>query len=309
MVCLRAAVCLVGLVAAVSAKPAVRGRALQQYYTYGSQGDDWTFGECESTIRQSPIDLRSEDVDVPPVGTKFEVVLNYRYANCSEVIISNSGHGVQYDCAELALLPGEEEVGGDGINGTDIAGEMIKQRSPLTAGFGGSYTNETFYRVLQFHFHAPAEHRVDGNQPALELHIVHQASDGSLMVLGIFYDVGREPDAFLQRLIDAGFPPANETMTYTDPLGLSLADEVARFLPTELPGLPLLAYHYKGSLTTPPCSEVVDWYVVRGTLTATRAQLDAFDDVLITEGEGNFRDVVNDQNVQDLYFTTVTTLF
>lgn len=59
------------------------------------------------------------------------------------------------------------------------------------------------YDALQFHFHAPSEHTIDGEFRDLELHIVHYLQDGDLLklsVLGIFFDIekgGNEPNEFI----------------------------------------------------------------------------------------------------------------
>jgi hypothetical protein len=46
------------------------------------------------------------------------------------------------------------------------------------------------YRLSQFHFHTPSEHLLDGEAFPMELHLVHQANDGELLVLGVFIELG-----------------------------------------------------------------------------------------------------------------------
>lgn len=63
------------------------------------------------------------------------------------------------------------------------------------------------YKPLQFHFHAPSEHTVDGKHYDLEMHIVHANSDSSaLSVVGVFFDMkvgGTTESEFLKGLITA----------------------------------------------------------------------------------------------------------
>ena len=116
------------------------------------------------------------------------------------------------------------------------------------------------YRLLQFHVHQPAEHLLDGRRFPLEIHFVHAGPDGILGVLGVFAEAGAA-SAPLQAMIDSlGAPAAGQTL---DPKA---------FLPAGRD-----FFRYEGSLTTPPCSETVDWVVLNDPITASQAQIDAFE--------------------------------
>lgn len=116
------------------------------------------------------------------------------------------------------------------------------------------------YRLLQFHVHQPAEHLLDGQRFPLEIHFVHAGPDGVLGVLGVFAGVGAT-SAPLQAVIDSlGAPTAGPAL---DPNGLLPAGR--DFL------------RYEGSLTTPPCSETVDWVVLSDPITVSQDQIDAFE--------------------------------
>lgn len=116
------------------------------------------------------------------------------------------------------------------------------------------------YRLLQFHVHQPAEHLLDGRRFPLEIHFVHAGPDGILGVLGVFADVG-VASAPLQAMIDSlGSPAAGPAL---DPNG---------FLPAGHD-----FFRYEGSLTTPPCSETVDWVLLSGPTTVSQAQIDTFE--------------------------------
>ena len=116
------------------------------------------------------------------------------------------------------------------------------------------------YRLLQFHVHQPAEHLLNGRRFPLEIHFVHAGPDGILGVLGVFADIG-VASAPLQAMIDSLGAPATGPML--DPNG---------FLPA---GRDFL--RYEGSLTTPPCSETVDWVVLSDPITVSQAQIDTFE--------------------------------
>ena len=115
------------------------------------------------------------------------------------------------------------------------------------------------YRLLQVHFHAPAEHPTSGTRHPLELHFVHRAADGRLAVLAVFGREGRAHPA-LGRLLEAMPGPHQES-------GPALSPEA--FLPADQ-----TAIRYDGSLTTPPCSENVSWIVLAEPVEVAAEQLD-----------------------------------
>ena len=135
----------------------------------------------------------------------------------------------------------------------------------------GSYIvyNGITYDLLQFHFHAPSEHTIEGEAAALEIHFVHQdRNSGNLAVVGILLGEGERENAAYAAVFDhlpaqVGEPEANGA-----PLDL------AALLP-ETQGY----YAYQGSLTTPPCSEVVRWLLLDTPLELSAAQIKAFTDI------------------------------
>ena len=132
-----------------------------------------------------------------------------------------------------------------------------------TPGAGALILNGVQYDLLQFHFHADSEHTVDGEAYPLEVHFVHASADGNLAVVGVFYEAGDENDQLNQ--IWSAIPEAGgESM-------LDGALDLNAFLPDDMDG-----YRYAGSLTTPPCSEVVAWTVLAEPLEASQAQIDAY---------------------------------
>jgi carbonic anhydrase len=131
----------------------------------------------------------------------------------------------------------------------------------------GSYmtTSGRVFSLLQVHFHTPSEHTVDGETFPLVAHFVHANAAGELGVLGILYEAG-EPNPELQKIVDAADEAGAEAAIVP---GVTL--DATGMLPDELE-----VYRYMGSLTTPPCSEGVNWHVVRETVEASGAQIRAF---------------------------------
>ncbi|MCB9111125.1 MAG: carbonic anhydrase family protein [Anaerolineales bacterium] len=140
------------------------------------------------------------------------------------------------------------------------------------------------YDVAQFHFHAPSEHAVDGKLFAAEIHIVHKSADGALAVVGILLDEGAQNDAF-QPFID------NLPTEASDVKDAGVTINAADLLPAVQ-----TTYRYSGSLTTPPCTEGVNWLVMTTPVQLSADQLSALESLF--EG-GNNRPVqpLNDRTL------------
>lgn len=128
-------------------------------------------------------------------------------------------------------------------------------------------TEKGSQRLLQFHFHSPSEHTVDGQSFPLEVHFVHVNDAGQLSVLGVLFEEGDANTAFADILANAPASKGSHTAAgkYLKPgVFLPEGDEVESF------------YRLMGSLTTPPCSEGVNWYVSDARLTVSHEQAEAF---------------------------------
>jgi len=126
-------------------------------------------------------------------------------------------------------------------------------------------TDGKTYQLAQFHFHSPSEHQTEGMSHAMEVHLVHKAEDGSLAVVGLLLDEGAA-NPFLEKI----WPKLPSEVNHeVEVQGASV--NVAELLP-ERPGF----FAYEGSLTTPPCSEGVRWFVIDTPGTVSKAQVERF---------------------------------
>ncbi len=124
-----------------------------------------------------------------------------------------------------------------------------------------------FY-LKQFHFHAPSEHTVDGKYYPFEAHFVHTDRKGNLAVIGVLYKVGRE-NPTLTRIWNDMPTKKGEKRVLTSKVNPSL------LLPKNGD-----YYRYSGSLTTPPCSEGVRWFVMKEVEELSAEQLKMFEEVM-----------------------------
>jgi carbonic anhydrase len=190
--------------------------------SYANCGDSTT---GQVGMKQSPIDI------VPDKATavRFAPPLFFKYKP-TPLKIENTGHYVEvpYD-PNSNLSIGSEP--------TDV------------------------YKLLQFHFHAPSEHTINGVLYDAELHLVHSNSIGELAVIGVLLSSSA-----------AGLPVLDTIMAHapTSPGEIEL--------PKEVSALDLLPdrrgfYRYAGSLTTPACSESVQWFLLKNPVPITPGAL------------------------------------
>jgi carbonic anhydrase len=109
------------------------------------------------------------------------------------------------------------------------------------------------YKLVNFHFHTPSEHRINKEHYPIELHIVNKDPADRLLVLGLVIQLSTNRSNNLPRVALAKVSQIAPGQTIeTDELDFS---EVTDYVRTKK------LYRYGGSLTTPPCTEGVDWFV------------------------------------------------
>ena len=106
------------------------------------------------------------------------------------------------------------------------------------------------YDLLQFHYHTLSEHTIGGTQYPMELHAVHEdLATGNLAVIGMLFTLGNE-NTFLEQF---GQLPTHNGDHVNSNTTINLEDALVTTAGY---------YTYPGSLTTPPCSEIVTWIVL-----------------------------------------------
>lgn len=122
---------------------------------------------------------------------------------------------------------------------------------------------------MQFHFHSPSEHTINGKHYAMEVHLVHKNDEGQLAVVGVLMLPGKSR-ALLQTLFEQ-FPTDVNQEKVVQNMRVNPKD----LFPRETP-----YYHYNGSLTTPPCSEGVAWFVMKTPIEVSAEQVSQFTAVM-----------------------------
>ncbi|MEO0355135.1 MAG: carbonic anhydrase family protein [Cyanobacteria bacterium P01_A01_bin.3] len=186
------------------------------------------FEACALGTQQSPIDLQNGDA-IDAELTELE--FNYQP---SALNVLNNGHTIQVNYSPGSTLTLDDQT----------------------------------YELLQFHFHDPSEHTVDGSSYPMEVHFVHQnAETGALAVVGVLLDIGADDNVTLQPIWDH-IPSEAGPAVDVDGVDVNAAEL--------LPDTTQENYRYFGSLTTPPCSETVNWIVMKETVTVSFQQVEQF---------------------------------
>ena len=125
--------------------------------------------------------------------------------------------------------------------------------------------NKDSYDLLQFHFHRPSEEQVDGKNSAMVAHFVHKSKDGKLAVIGVLLNEGKDNAAI--KTLWANLPPKE---------GVEYLPEKVSFNPGSMLPKELAFYNYEGSLTTPPCTEGVQFYILKKPMDVSKDQVAKF---------------------------------
>ncbi|MGK0162537.1 carbonic anhydrase [Pseudomonas mosselii] len=143
-------------------------------------------------------------------------------------------------------------------NGHTIQANVLNTQALTFMGFE--------YQLRQFHFHTPSEHQIDHRTYPMEMHLVNERDDGHLLVLSVMIQEGKHnPD--LATLWEQLPVTAGQQVN----LGTDAAINLNALLPAS-------SHHvfYKGSLTTPPCTEDVQWVLYEHPIELSHTQIDKF---------------------------------
>jgi carbonic anhydrase len=156
------------------------------------------------------------------------------------------------------------------ISYSDSTGEIFNNghtvEIEITAGANTLVLDGVAYELSQFHFHTGSEHRIGGRGYDMELHLVHTSAAGTNAVIGVFLKRGTSSGALAQ--IFAELPDIEEEDVHYEVDG---SFNPAEFLPQSR-----AHYRYVGSLTTPPCTEGVQWVVVTQPVTVSDEDIAQF---------------------------------
>lgn len=147
------------------------------------------------------------------------------------------------------------------------------------------------YQLKQVHFHTPSEHQIDGITYPMEVHVVNMLEPTApedpprYLVLSFLFRMGKE-DRFIQSFLDQVPDEEGGEALEAGKVYIAHRDRNLRYQ----------YYHYRGSLTTPPYTETVEWLIVKGIQEASPEQIRR---IHLIEGD-------NARRVQALYGRTIS---
>ncbi|GMR04434.1 MAG: carbonic anhydrase family protein [Thermodesulfobacteriota bacterium] len=120
------------------------------------------------------------------------------------------------------------------------------------------------YDLLQLHFHSPSENTVAGKHSDIEMHLVHKNKKGELAVVGVLIEKGPQNKAYEGIWANLPAKKGKEMVVKGKVNAIDLTPAKKSY------------YSFSGSLTTPPCSENVAWFLLKTPVKLSPAQIKAF---------------------------------
>jgi len=202
---------------------------------------------CSDVGNQSPINIDTESLQDPPASLNVDLdFINSALPACGEpddyVVVKGTAMTMPPECQQSMMFESKR------------------------------------YNLLQFHYHAPSEHTVNGKYYPLEVHHVHKAADGEVAVIAVLVQAGEPSDEderraqFLADVMDidgydADDDDVGEDEEEDEKMRMAKMDPYTNFIPPIDDGDGHGFYYYKGSFTTPPCSIGVNWIISKQVVT------------------------------------------
>lgn len=202
----------------------------EAHWSYEGENAPYRWGDLKPDFAACKTGSRQSPIDIRnPLLSEVEPIL-FNYEDVP-LKVTNNGHTIQVDYAPGSFIL-----------------------------YGG-----VRYELLQFHFHTPAENRINGRVFDMAAHLVHRSAQGRLAVVAVMFTAGRE-----QSMLQAVWAAMPGTRDRTRER-LDIAINARQMLPAD-PAY----YSYMGSLTTPPCTEGVQWLVLKTPAEISREQIAHF---------------------------------
>lgn len=150
------------------------------------------------------------------------------------------------------------------------------------ATFGSTmHFGDQVYDLVYMQVHTPSEHSINGEPFPLEIQWYHRAGDGTIAALSLLYKLGATDNDFVRTIINTAPQEKGDNLTTS---AIDLMEALPRDITAYKTGTRVHYpyYTYRGSLTTPPCTDGVKWFVWAKPDVVTEQQVDALHDLFAT---------------------------
>lgn len=209
-------------------------------------------------------------------GPKEWASLDERYEMCAQGMHQSPINIVNAIEAKIAPLL---------LDGKAKATNFVNNGHTVQANFtaGNKLTVDgADYSLKQVHFHTPSENTIDGKSFPMEAHFVHTNGD-ALAVVGVMFEIGSENATLNKLLRNLPENSGDKNQLKSEVIGYEMLPKSKEY------------YRFSGSLTTPPCSEGVKWFVLKTPVQLSESQLKDFNAVM----------PVNNRPVQEINARTI----
>ncbi len=190
---------------------------------------DPSYVQCSNGLKQSPINISTSNV----VKSLDQDQIKFHFKPTNFKVL-NTGHSIE-------VVPGNQE-------------NIL-------------WINNEQYILKQFHFHHPSEHEINNEKFPMEIHLVHQNSNGQIAVVGLFVKEGLQNNVLKNVFKNVPKMPGLEEMVNNQTNLTDLFPKEKSF------------FTYEGSLTTPPCTEGVKWFILKEPIEMAETQISSFSEL------------------------------
>ncbi|PZU98308.1 MAG: carbonate dehydratase [Pseudanabaena sp.] len=198
-------------------------------WSYGGTENPTQWGHLSKDFALCELGKAQSPINISEAANSSPANINFDYKP-SPLEVVNNGHTIQVNYAEGSKVT---------IEGNE-------------------------YALLQFHFHTPSEHYINGQASPMEMHLVHRDQSGHLAVVAVMLSEGMSNSLVSQ--VWEHLPAYGEVSN----VGNLLINAVD-LLPSKRS-----YFSYDGSLTTPPCSEGVSWNIFTEPVKVSKEQIEKF---------------------------------
>lgn len=231
LIILTASATILGIILG-SSSPSLAGEENPIHWSYGGATNptQWSHLSEQFAMCEKGQDQSPINIQRVVEGAPKQIKFNY---GSVPLKVRNNGHTIQVDYEQGSTITIDNEV----------------------------------YRLVQLHFHTPGEHNITGIAWPMELHLVHQNSQGEFAVIGVMIESGKEHSTITQIWQNI---PSKGQVNSSQEMTINAID----LLPNDTS-----YWSYNGSLTTPPCSQGVQWYVLTHPIEISEEQISVFEDL------------------------------